>query len=235
MTTVTAAAIHEELTKFLTSLGLTEAVLRDQLVGFCSDGASCMIGQFSGVATLLKDKCPLLKIFHCMAHRLELAVKNAVDTVNVTSYFRPFVGELYKVYSMSPKNRNELQAVANDLSIELLKVQKVFDVRWAFSSYVSVRSVLRDYPALFQHFSEIADGASTRSSKEKSKYRGLAKKLQSWFVVSEACILKDALRCLKQLSLYMQKQQCHCDACHGPRRHFTEQTACSEGGQWADS
>ena len=33
---------------------------------------------------------------------------------------------------MSPKNQNEVQAVAYDLSIELLKVQKVFDVRWAF-------------------------------------------------------------------------------------------------------
>ena len=72
-----------------------------------------------------------------------------------------------------------------------------------FSLYVSVRSVLRDYPALFQHFSNIADGDSTRSSKEKSKYRGLAKKLQSWSCNREACILKDALHCLKQLYLYL--------------------------------
>ena len=29
--------------------------------------------------------------FHCMAHRLELAVKNTVDTVNAVSHFRIFV------------------------------------------------------------------------------------------------------------------------------------------------
>ena len=99
---------------------------------------------------------------------------------------------------------SELNAIANLLSLELLKVQKVFDVRWAFSSFVSVRAVLHDYPALFQHFSDNADSESNRTSKEKSKYRGLAKKLQSWFLLSETCSLKDGLRSIKQLSLYLQ-------------------------------
>ena len=40
-----------------------------------------------------------------MAHRLELAVSNAVDDVNVVSHFRDLVDSVYKVYSMSPKNR----------------------------------------------------------------------------------------------------------------------------------
>jgi len=130
LTSATACAIHTELTQFLCKWGLSENILHDQLVGFCSDGASCMVGQFNGVATLLKQKCPMVKTFHCMAHRLELRVKNAADTVNVTSHFRAFVDQLYKVYSklMSPKNQAELNAIANLLSLELLKVQKVFDV-----------------------------------------------------------------------------------------------------------
>ena len=65
-----------------------------------------------------------------MAHRLELAVKNTVDTVNAVSHFRIFIDTLYyKVYSMSPKNQRELNCIADSLSIELLKIQKVFDVR----------------------------------------------------------------------------------------------------------
>ena len=85
-----------------------------------------------------------------------------------------------------------------------VRSSKVFDVQWAFSSFVSVRAVLHDYPALFQHFSDNADSESNRTSKEKSKYRGLAKKLQSWFLLSETCSLKDGLRSIKQLSLYLQ-------------------------------
>jgi hypothetical protein len=139
-----------------------------------------------------------------MAHGLELAVKNAVDTVNVASQFRIFMDELYKVYSMSPQNLAELQAVADSFAIEILKVKKVFDIRWVFSSYVAVRSVLHDYAALNQHFVNNCSQESARTSKEKCKYKGLIKKLNSWIFVDETCLLKDGLRCLKQLSLYLQ-------------------------------
>ena len=68
-------AIFEKFMSFLTECGLTDNILEEQLVGFCTDGGSCVIGQFSGVATLLKSKCPLVKANDCMARRLELAVK----------------------------------------------------------------------------------------------------------------------------------------------------------------
>lgn len=102
---------------------MTDDVCCQQFVGFCSDGASCMIGQHKGVATLLKQRYPLLESFHCMAHRLELAVKNSVETVNVVSHFKTFVEELHKVYSMSPKNQRQLNDEAESLSVHLLKVQ----------------------------------------------------------------------------------------------------------------
>jgi len=213
-----ATGIESTLIDYLVSIGLTEDVLRKQFIGFCSDGASCMIGQYRGVASLLKAKFPLVKSFHCMAHRLELAVKNAVDDVNAISHFRSFVDALYKVYSMSPKNQRELSEVADSLSVELLEVQKVFDVRWVFSSFVSVKAVLRNVGALFVHFTQCSSPDSGRTGKERSKYGGLAKKLQSWLFVCEACMLKDALRCLKQLSLYLQSTDasiinamCHID------------------------
>jgi len=208
LTDATAVGLEKVLVDYLHTIGLEDDVLRVNFVGFCSDGASCMIGQHKGVATLLKAKFPLLQTFHCMAHRLELAVKNSVDDINVVSHFKIFVDALYKVYSMSPKNQRELNAVAESLSVELLKIQKVFDVRWVFSSFVAVKAVLRDYPALIVHFNNCA-GLDTvgRTSKDRSKYKGLVVKLKSWFFLSEACLLKDALRCLKQLSLYLQSHE----------------------------
>lgn len=114
-----------------------------------------------------------------MAHRLELAVKNSIDDLNAIWHFKVFVDELYKVYSMSPKNQRELQDEAKLLSVGLLKVQKVFDVRWVFSSFVAVKAVLRDFAALVAHFTKCssAEGAEGdgRTSKERSKYQGLLK------------------------------------------------------------
>jgi len=75
---------------------------------------------------------------------MELAVKSAVDDVNIVSNFRLFVDSLYKVYSMSPKNQRGLEAAARQTNVHLLKVQKVFDVRWVFSSFISVKALLRD-------------------------------------------------------------------------------------------
>ena len=200
----TAEGLKETLLSFLYSLGLTDKIMKVQFVGFCSDGASTMTGQHNGLAALLTANYPLIKPFHCMAHRLELAVKNATDTVNSVSHFRDLVDGVYKVYSMSPKNQREIEMIAGSLSVELMKVQKVFDVRWVFSSFMSVTALLRDLPALYEHFNKLSSPESDRSGKEKSKYSRLAKKLRSWFVVAEACMLKDALRSLKQLSLYMQ-------------------------------
>jgi hypothetical protein len=57
---------------------------------------------------------------------------------------------------------------------------------------------------LFQYFTACALTESGRPSKECRKFKGLANKLQQWRFVSEAAMLEDALRCLKQLSLYLQ-------------------------------
>jgi len=81
------------LQTFFDDIGLSNDVLCTQFVGFVVmvQFASCVIGQHRDAATVLKAKYPQLKTFHCMAHRLELAVKNSVDTVNNASHFRMFV------------------------------------------------------------------------------------------------------------------------------------------------
>ena len=85
-----------------------------------------------------------------------------------------------------------------------MKVQKVFDIRWVFSSFNAVRALLRDFPALYKHFTNCCAPESVRTGKEKSKYQGLAKKLQSWLLLAETTMIKDALRSLSTLSLYLQ-------------------------------
>jgi len=199
----TAEEILQTLTNFFTDKGLTHDILSKQLIAFCSDGASTMMGKYQGVASLLKGKFPKIQVFHCMAHRLELAVKNAVDDVNAVSQFSILVDSIYKVYSMSPKNQRQLDIIAQNTAVHLNKVQKGFDLRCVFSSFTAVKSLLRDYPALHSHFVQCATD-NTRSSKERSKFSGLAGKMQSWFVVAECVLLKDTLRLLKQLSLFFQ-------------------------------
>jgi hypothetical protein len=195
--------IYNILSEFLTGIGLSDQILMNQFVAFCSDGASNMLGKHQGVATLLLAKFPNLVVFHCMAHRLELAVKQAVDDVNNVSHFRDLIDSIYKLFSMSPKNQRELNEAAGQTVVQLLKVKKIFDVRWVFSSFIAMKAFLRDFPALHNMLAK-ASVDCTRAAKERSKYSGLSKKMQSWFVVAEACLIKDTLRVLKQLSMFFQ-------------------------------
>ena len=50
-------------------------------VGLSCDGASVMVGCRNGVSTTLKEAQPSLVTIHCMAHRLELALKDCMKRV----------------------------------------------------------------------------------------------------------------------------------------------------------
>ena len=59
-----------------------EAFLTRNLVAFCSDGASVMLGKDSGVATKLKAKFPGIVTWHCLNHRLELCVSDGIKSID---------------------------------------------------------------------------------------------------------------------------------------------------------
>ena len=65
-----------------------------------------------------------------MKSSLELAINITVHEVNPVGHFQILLDSLYASYSRSPQNQRELGFHASALSIELLKVGRVFDVRW---------------------------------------------------------------------------------------------------------
>lgn len=115
---------------------------------------------------------------------------DSVNNQTVDSRHKIFVDCLYKLYSLSPKNERELSKIAADTNVHLLKIGKTFEVRWAFSTFQALKALLKDN--------------GERSVKEASKCRGLASKMSNWMFVSQLCMLKDALRTLKHLSLFFQ-------------------------------
>ena len=81
-------------------------LLQEVLIGFCSDGASVMLGTKSGVGKLLKDEFPNIVLWHCLNHRLELAVGNALDATSGTNDLQSFLVYII-LYSQSSKNMRE--------------------------------------------------------------------------------------------------------------------------------
>ena len=89
-------------------------------------GASVMLGVKSGVGKLLQDDFPGIVLWHCLNHRLELAVDQALEATGGTKDFQAFLDSLYSLYSQSLKNMRELSECANNLHIQELEEYSVF-------------------------------------------------------------------------------------------------------------
>ena len=70
------------LVKVLNENKITDEYFANNFLAFTSDGASVVTGVNRGVATKLKEKYPQIITWHCLNHRLELAVGDAIKSVN---------------------------------------------------------------------------------------------------------------------------------------------------------
>uniref|UniRef100_A0A8C4Q8L3 Uncharacterized protein n=1 Tax=Eptatretus burgeri TaxID=7764 RepID=A0A8C4Q8L3_EPTBU len=198
-----AEGIEEALLSCLDAAGFSEEWLQKNWISFVSDGACVMFGKNSGVATRLTARYPNLFTWHCMNHRLELAVSDAVDEVQSINHFKAFMEKIHNLYSQSNKNSRELLEAALEVDSRVKKIGRVLNTRWVASSFRAVKAVWRSYEALNRHF-ENAAGDQTRSSKERQTYRGLAHRMQSKEFLCDLALMYDVLSELANLSQQLQ-------------------------------
>ncbi len=97
-------AIYKALKKSLLEAGLDDEYLKSHLICLTTDGASVMTGRESGLITRLKKDYTLLESIHCLAHRLELSVNDALKSVTGCNHFEIFISKLYTLYHQLPKS-----------------------------------------------------------------------------------------------------------------------------------
>ena len=83
----TGEDIASKLLESLMTVGITVNILQNRLMGFCTDGASNLHGCVKGALKIFADKIHRTDMvnFHCMNHKLELAVHDAVTSTNKVS------------------------------------------------------------------------------------------------------------------------------------------------------
>ena len=122
--------------------------LVDKLVTLGTDGCSTMMGAKGGVGKLLREKCPFLLQFHCMAHKLMLAVAAAFDDDEVYEVDR-LLSAIYGQFKYSSKKRERLDEIHAELSAragdevkaKLRSIKRHVRTRW-LSRGESIQSVL---------------------------------------------------------------------------------------------
>lgn len=74
----------------------------NKLIGFGCDGTNANIGERSGLKGHLKEAVPWVIIFWCLAHRLELSLKDALKSSFFTAIYELLL-QVYYMYENSPK------------------------------------------------------------------------------------------------------------------------------------
>lgn len=201
----TAALVLDSLLFCLKQHGFSQEFLEKNWVGFASDGASVMTGKKSGVATRLKELFPHIVTWHCLNHRLELSISDAVADITAINHFQAFVDKLYSLYSQSAKNMRAVEAASKELGTQILRIGRVLGVRWIASSFRTVKAVWLSYQALHLHFQKAAIDTSLDQS-ARNTFTGLIKRLESPEFLCDLALMYDILHELSMLSLELQSK-----------------------------
>ena len=99
-------------------------------MAFGADGASVNLGKKAGFAAILRKEVPHLVDFHCLPHRLELALLDLQNECKTVEDVYNVLHLIWKTYYYSPKSTRALQAIASELDVNILKPTQVKGTRW---------------------------------------------------------------------------------------------------------
>ena len=83
-------------------------------MGIGTDGAAVNIASNAGLKGLVTKEVPWLFWMWCLAHRLELAIKDALKGTPF-SLIDEMLLRLYYIYEKSPKKCRELEEIVNNI------------------------------------------------------------------------------------------------------------------------
>ncbi|CAB4040910.1 Hypothetical predicted protein, partial [Paramuricea clavata] len=149
-------------------------------IGLGGDGCNTNRGEKGGVIALLKKEFPWFVFVWCVAHRLELALK---DGLNGT-YFKEVdecLLRLYYLYEKSPKKMRGLEELYNSYRQCLefvegsLKPKRASGTRWILHKVRALKLLVDKFGIYMQHVESLSCDNSVKQ-KDQAKLRGYLRK-----------------------------------------------------------
>ena len=193
--TATSIGLFNCLQEVLSSFGILSITASEctSLVGVGTDGASANIAA-GGLKGLIQKELPWVHWMRCLAHRLELAVHDALKDTTF-SLIDEMLLRLYYVYEKSPKKCRELNDIIADLH-EYIQFDKLN----------AMKRVLSKFGAYTNHLAALSTDSSTRAC-DKAKLRGYYNKWVDAKYLLGCALFTDLLTPCAILSKAMQKDE----------------------------
>ena len=162
-----------------------------------------MSGHVSGVRTRMVEKQPGLVFTHCVAHRLELAVVDAIKSEEYLQEFSDLINGIFQFYYYSAVRRREFKELAEVLEEEIKQFGCLKSVRWLASRFRALSVIEKNYKVLIYDL----ESKSYEKTETGTKALGYLKKLKDPKFLFYLHFFMDFVIILRQLSLEFQRDE----------------------------
>ena len=146
---IDSAALTAVIKDVLVRMNLTLTKMRGQ----CYDGASCMSGLKSGVATRLSEEEPRAIYTHCYGHALNLACSDTIKQCMLMRDALDTTHEITKLIKKSPRRDAIFGHLKEELAADTPGMRVLCPHRWTVRAE-SMKSIIDNYEVLRQTWME---------------------------------------------------------------------------------
>ncbi|XP_065671716.1 zinc finger protein 862-like [Hydra vulgaris] len=211
----TSEGVFNKISQSLESEGIEN--FKTKLVGFGADGAAVNRGSRTSVNVLLQKEIPWVTFGWCVAHRLELALKNKFAQMKAFNDVNNIILKMYNIYKKSPKKLRQLGNL-----VAILEEGNSFDIagtRWIAHKIQALEMILDKYGVYMKHLENMtADFSYTQA--ERAKFKGYHQQWNHGRIPLYIALFIEVLSPAKLLSLSFQSNEIDSVASSG----FIEQT-----------
>ena len=194
-----ASGLYECFVRALTYAGVTG--WENKLVGFGCDGASVNIAA-NGLRGYLEESVPWVIVFWCLAHRLELALEDALKGT-LFSAVDEMLLRVYYLYKNSPKKCRELEEVIAALRMCLEpgdlpneggnRPLRACGTRFVSHKVAGISRLIDRYGAYLAHLTTLTEDSSVRDV-DRQKLKGYVLKWRDCKMVLGCAFFHDILK-----------------------------------------
>ena len=171
-----------------------------KLIGMTTDGASVNTGIRNGLVIRMErdgGRSWLVKI-HCANHRIELAVKDAVND-STLSEIDILYQLIFSIMKNSGKIKGEVKTACAALDIKHYTLSKLTGTRFVGHRRSAFQRLLDVWPAIITAFENVIADEKTKAE-TRAKVVGLNRKLKSYRTLCLTCIYLDILELITPAS-----------------------------------
>ena len=189
---------------FLNTIGVSEEEYTHKVVCCTADGASVNFGQYNGLLTKMKETRPWLVTIHCVAHRVELAIKNSLGKREEYKAIKDFLTVIYKLFKQSGKLKRHFREMGTIFDIHINNITKVTGTRFVSHSKRAIHRLLKGWIPLILCFEDVIAKKKSTASIE-GKLKGILKKLKSSSFLLKCMKHKIVVDALSELSILTER------------------------------